>query len=83
MKAFIDYIEARQPETPRETAEHLGISRPFLYDLKGGRREPNLETAVKLERATGGQVPVASWGRFKAVANAIDASPASPTQGAA
>jgi DNA-binding XRE family transcriptional regulator len=44
-----------------EWAARLGISRPFLSLLEGGKRQPSLELAVRIERATDGQVPASSW----------------------
>jgi len=37
-------------------------------------RQPSLETAVEIERATNGEVPVASWPSFAAVVAAVGAS---------
>ena len=44
-------------------AQEAGITNSYLSDLKHGRRSPSLEVAFAIERATGGEVPVASWAR--------------------
>ncbi len=45
----------------KDWAEDLGISRSFLSLLEAGQKRPSLELAVRIERATGGAVPVQSW----------------------
>jgi plasmid maintenance system antidote protein VapI len=42
-------------------AEALDVRPSTINDLCNGRRRPSLELAVKIERATFGQVPPASW----------------------
>lgn len=44
-----------------QLAEVLGVSRSYLSQLVGGTKSPSLELAVRIERATDGAVPVASW----------------------
>lgn len=45
-------------------ARELGISRPYLYQLADGSREPSFELALLIEERTGGKVPVTGWPRF-------------------
>ncbi|MTH79396.1 helix-turn-helix domain-containing protein [Paracoccus aestuariivivens] len=42
-------------------ADQLGIGRGYLSGLESGKKRPSLELAVRIERLTGGAVPVASW----------------------
>lgn len=51
-------------------ADQLGISRPFLYGLLDGSRKPSLAVAAKIERATGGAVPITTWPNLNAVIEA-------------
>ena len=44
-----------------ELARALGISQPYASLLLAGKRLPSLELAIRIERATGGLVPVHSW----------------------
>ena len=57
---FADFITA-SGETRTVWAGRLGISKSFLSDLLNGNRTPSLDLAVRIERATGGRVPAASW----------------------
>lgn len=47
--------------TRAEVADRLGVSREALFALLGGRRVPSLQTAVAIERLTGGAVPPRLW----------------------
>lgn len=42
-------------------AATLGIHRVYLYQMLGGFSRPSLSLAARIERATGGSVPAASW----------------------
>lgn len=68
------YVEQRDAASMRETAEILGLSRPYLYDLIKGRREPTLDVAKKIAEATDGEVPLRSWPKFAAIAEAMGAA---------
>ncbi|MCB5412161.1 helix-turn-helix domain-containing protein [Pseudogemmobacter faecipullorum] len=45
----------------RSFAERVGCSPSFLSDLLAGRRVPGLSLAVRMERATGGEVKAVHW----------------------
>jgi predicted GIY-YIG superfamily endonuclease len=44
-----------------EFAHHLGVSIPFMSQINHGKKTPGLELAIRIEQATGGAVPCASW----------------------
>jgi len=44
-----------------DLARRLGISRPYLSLLELGKRVPSLDLAIRIDRETGGAVPVGSW----------------------
>lgn len=54
---FIGNARGRVTEFARE----LGVSKGAVHDLITGRRKPGLELATKIEKATAGKVPAASW----------------------
>lgn len=53
-----DWIDRRQ-YNQREAANYLGFDESHLSSLLGGRRQPGLSNAIKLERLTG--IPVEAW----------------------
>lgn len=57
---FAEFITT-SGETRSAWAARLGISRSYLSDILNGNRKPGLELAVRIERATGGEVPAAIW----------------------
>jgi transcriptional regulator with XRE-family HTH domain len=50
--------------TARRLAIDVGVSEPFVSDLRRGNRSPSLEVAQRIEAATDGRVPVHSWPRL-------------------
>jgi plasmid maintenance system antidote protein VapI len=50
-----------QGRTQKWLAEALGVTTPAVEGWLAGSRGPVLETAVVLERVTGGFVPVSAW----------------------
>ena len=54
---YMDWKELRHAEK----AKRLGVSREHVTMLLSGARAPSLELAIKIERETGGNVPVAIW----------------------
>lgn len=76
MNPLKSYVEQRSPAPMRETAELLGLSRPYLYDLIKDRREPTLVVAKQIADATNGEVPIGAWPKFAAVAKAMQAGAA-------
>lgn len=57
---FADYI-ATSGLTQTAWAARIGVSKSYLSHLIRGNRMPSLQTAVRIERETGGAVPAASW----------------------
>lgn len=44
-------------------AAKIGVSRGYITQLRLGiRKRPSLGVALKIEKFTGGKVPVATWG---------------------
>lgn len=70
METLNAYIKAEPSRTMSEWAEELGVSRPFLYGLLDGKRQPSLEVAKRIDAATNGKVPLASWPNIRAVLDA-------------
>lgn len=48
----------------RAFAEKVGISPSFLSEILNGPKEPGLDTAQKIEAATGGAVKPNAWPRL-------------------
>lgn len=70
MSTLQTYIKT-QPEKPMQAwADHFEISRPYLYALLDGSRDPSLAVAARIERATGGAVKITAWPNLKAVIEA-------------
>jgi DNA-binding transcriptional regulator YdaS (Cro superfamily) len=69
-------------ERQGDFARRIGISQGFLSQLLNKRRSPSLSVAVRIERATGGAVSVASW-HEDAAAQTARPAPQTPTEDAA
>ena len=74
MEKLAHHISANPGRTCGEWAEALGVSRPYLYALLSGDRQPSLSVAQRIAAATDGAVPITSWGNLAALAAAIEAS---------
>ena len=61
MTHFQRYLMTRFNGNQRELAQALDISQPYTSLLLSGKKRPSLALAVRIERATGGLVPVHSW----------------------
>jgi transcriptional regulator with XRE-family HTH domain len=57
------YLRRAETKSARQVAKEAGVTSPYVTDLRYGRRRPSLAVAEAIERATGGEVRVASWGR--------------------
>lgn len=42
-------------------ARRLGVSRSYVDMMKNGQRSPGLRTAERIERETGGAIPMQAW----------------------
>lgn len=68
LRAFVE----RQSNAPmREAAAKLGVSRPYLYDLLSEKRQPSLEVALRIEKATEGEVAITDWPKLARIAEAV------------
>jgi len=47
--------------TARALAEAVGVSQPYITDLRYGRRNPSPGVAARIAIATDDAVPAASW----------------------
>jgi transcriptional regulator with XRE-family HTH domain len=59
-----DWLE-KSGMTQQEFAEKSGIPQPLVSRYSSGKGRPHLENALAIERATDGQVAVASWTKPK------------------
>ena len=55
-----------------EFAERIGVSPAYLSQMLWWWRRPSLELAVRIERATNGEVPCSAWVDGDASADAKD-----------
>jgi DNA-binding transcriptional regulator YdaS (Cro superfamily) len=74
MEAFIKYLSSRVSDPMSDIAEDLGVSRPYIYDLKSGRRVPSLTLALSIESKTGGSVRARDWPNIATMMQALDAA---------
>ena len=66
-----DFMATDPDRKPAAWAADFGVSRPFLYDLVKGERQPSLAVAVRIEQQTRGAVRVADWQNHAAVLAAV------------
>jgi AcrR family transcriptional regulator len=71
MEQLKAYIEGRGKMPMQDVAAHLGVSRPYLYDLLGEKRQPSLVVALRIQAATNGKVSLQSWNKFSEIADAL------------
>ena len=71
MSTLSDYIKSQPPKTYGQWAQTFAISRPYLYGLMDGTRNPSPQVAIRIAEATGGAVPVDAWPNFEALAASI------------
>lgn len=74
MNTFAQHLKTVPERTPSEWAEHLGISRPYVYALADGSRTPSIGIAVRIARATNGAVPIDAWPNIAEFLNAASES---------
>lgn len=60
MDKLTQYLES-VGQRPSDFARVLGTSPGYLHDILTQRRRPSLDLAMRIERATGGCVPVQVW----------------------
>ena len=70
MSSLNDYIKARPGKPLGQWAKAFGISRPHLYSLMDGTRNPSLDVARRIEAETQGDVPIRDWPNIAAVLSA-------------
>lgn len=80
MSTLSEYIKAQPEKTRAQWAECFGISRPYLYSLMDGTRQPSIDVAQRIARATGGKVPVTAWPNMAAIVAAANPRPATPSR---
>jgi len=47
--------------TAKALAEKVGVSQPYITDLRYSRRRPSPDVALKIEAATDGKVSADGW----------------------
>lgn len=70
MSSLQEYIKSNPARPMRAWADDFGVSRPFLYGLLDGTRNPSLQAARRIEAATGGNVPITEWPNIRAMLDA-------------
>lgn len=71
MESLNSYIKSRSGDSIAVIAEDLGVSRPYLYDLMKGRREPSLKAAVRMQENSGGEVMAKDWPSLQGVFDGV------------
>jgi len=66
MSTLDTYLKSRI-KSARALAAEVGVSSPYITDLRYGRRRPGGEVAARIEAATNGAVPAESWGSARKV----------------
>ncbi len=63
MNPLAKYLNAKSAAGQRQAdaARVFGISQSYLSEIASGLKRPSLDTAFRIERKTGGQVPASSW----------------------
>lgn len=64
MSTLEQHIKSAPKKPLQAWADDFGVSRPTLYGLMDGTRQPDAETAMRIERVTKGAVPASSWPKF-------------------
>ena len=83
MSVLYDYIKSRPEKSPGEWAKCFRISRPYLYGLADGSRQPSLDVAIRIASATNGAVPLTSWSKLAKIVRAGRDEIGPPHQGKA
>lgn len=58
METLQKYLEGRRKAN---FAEEIGTSPSYLSQLLSGHRRPSFRLMLKIQEATGGDVPVSAW----------------------
>lgn len=74
MSTLSAYVKTLDNQSKAAVAEQLGVSRPYLYGLLDGTRQPSLEVAQRIARATDGAVPITAWPNLAAIIAAAQAA---------
>jgi transcriptional regulator with XRE-family HTH domain len=56
--------------TQAEFAQRVGVGQPTISRLARGTQRPRVDVAVRIERESGGKVPVHSWPNIAAIIRA-------------
>lgn len=72
MNTLSAYIKGQPEKTMAEWADAFGISRPYLYGLADGSRNPSIDVAQRIASATANAVPLTAWPNISAVINAAN-----------
>ncbi len=71
MNPLAKYLSAKSATGQRQAdaARAFGISQSYLSEIASGQKRPSLDTAFRIERKTGGEVPASSWVAVEAPAS--------------
>jgi DNA-binding transcriptional regulator YdaS (Cro superfamily) len=72
MSSLQTYIKSQPPQPLSAWAVALGVSRPMLYGLLDGTRGPSIETAKRIDAATGGAVKWQDWPNIAGILAEVD-----------
>lgn len=70
MSTLNEFIKGFPERTKQDWADAFGISRPYLYALLDGTREPSISVASRIAATTSGAVPITAWPNLAAVVDA-------------
>lgn len=68
MMTLSQYLKS-QAETQANFAERVGMTQGNVAKLCGAAPKLSIETALKIERVTGGSVPLEAWPQFAALSS--------------
>lgn len=71
--ALADHINEMPQRAMAEWAEVFGVSRPYLYGLMDGSRQPSMKVAKRIAEKSEGAVPVLCWKNFAAISQELPA----------
>lgn len=70
MSTLSEHIKTAPEKSMAAWAKDFGISRPYLYSLLNGSRNPSLDVARQISMATAGSVAITVWPNLSAVVRA-------------
>ena len=78
MSTLSAFIKTHPEKSMAQWAEDFGVSRPHLYCLIDGTRQPSLPVAQRIAAATGNAVPITAWSNIAAIVKAAQPAGGAP-----